>query len=186
MKLLKEIYRDPGLIPAGRMLERASAKAIVQERRRLLLIYSPQWDNYKFPGGGVVGEETDEQTLARELQEECGASLLRIEGEFGAVVEYKRPFEPGYEIFKMVSRYYFCSVTAEFGKPDLDDYEEALGYRPVWVEIDMALQANLARLGSADRPQLDWTQRETFILGELKSLINPGFDAPLVSDPPST
>ncbi len=173
MKVIKEIYRDPGLDLAGRTLERASAKAIVQQGRKLLMIFSPEWGNYKFPGGGVDGSETDEQTLARELREECGAQLLRIDGEFGAVVEYKHPLEPEYDVFKMISRYYLCQVAAEMGEPDLDEYERALGYRPVWVEVDAALRANLALLASEPRNQLDWTQRETFVLGELKKLTNP-------------
>lgn len=173
MKVIKEIYRDPGLNLDGRRLERISVKAIVQDGRRLLLIYSPQRDNYKFPGGGVDGAETDEQTLARELQEECGACLVRIDGEFGAVVEYKRPFESEYEVFKMISRYYCCQVATEMGEPDLDDYERELGYRPVWVEIDTALQANLMRLEPAETSQLDWTQREAFVLSELKRIMSP-------------
>jgi 8-oxo-dGTP pyrophosphatase MutT (NUDIX family) len=186
MKVIKEIFRDPALNLAGRTLERASAKAIVQDGPKLLLIYSPGWDNYKFPGGGVEGAETDEQTLARELREECGARLLRIDGEFGAVVEYKRPFEAEYEVFKMISRYYRCQVAVEMGEPDLVDYERALGYRPVWIEIDTALQANLRRLGSTETSPLDWTQREAFVLGELKRLMCLGSPAQPAGDPPLT
>lgn len=171
MKVIHEIFRDPGLSLSGRTLERASAKAIVRDGRKLLLIHSPGWGGYKFPGGGVEGAESDAQTLARELREECGARLLRIDGVLGAVVEYKRPFEPEYEVFKMTSRYYYCRLSAGSDELELDDYEQALGFRPVWVDVDTALQANLARLRSADRPGLDWTQREAFILGELKRLM---------------
>jgi hypothetical protein len=41
------------------------------------------------------------------------------------------------------------------------------------VEIDTALQANLMRLEPAETSQLDWTQREAFVLGELKRIMSP-------------
>ena len=168
MILLKEFFHDEGLNLAGRTLERASAKAIIWDGRRLLMIYSAQGGGYKFPGGGVDGAESDQQTLAREIEEECGARLVRIAGEFGQVVEYKRPFDPGYAVFKMISRYYLCQVEAGAGVLRLDDYEAALGFRPVWVEIDDALVANNALLHAPEGKVSSWLAREILILGLLQ------------------
>jgi 8-oxo-dGTP pyrophosphatase MutT (NUDIX family) len=170
MKLLKEIFRDPGLNLSGRTLERRSAKAIIRQGRRLLMIYSASGGGYKFPGGGVEAGETDEETLAREIREECGVHLMRVEGEFGQVAEYKRPFEADCEVFKLISRYYLCQVQAGEGELRLEAYEQELGYRPRWVEVEQAIQTNRGLLasGSADVP--GWVGRETYVLEQVNLL----------------
>jgi 8-oxo-dGTP diphosphatase len=168
MEILTEIYRDQGLNLAGRTLERASAKAIIQKGGKLLLIHSLHIGGYKFPGGGVDGDETDEQTLAREIREECGTELLRIDREFGQVVEYKRPFEPEYDVFKMISRYYLCQVEDGLGELRLDDYEQELGYCPQWVNIDIAIQANHRLSTRAGAVIPGWIVRESYVLEQVK------------------
>jgi len=171
MKLIYEIFRDQGLNLEGRTLERESAKAIIWRGGKLLLVYSSSRGAYKFPGGGVQLGETYEETLAREIREECGARLDQILGEFGMVIEYKRPFEPEYEVIKMISRYYLCRVGDGLGQLCLDDYEQELGYCPQWVDINDAIQANhrLSNLPGADIP--GWVVREMYILEKVKQLV---------------
>jgi 8-oxo-dGTP pyrophosphatase MutT (NUDIX family) len=187
MELIYEIFRDQGLDLEGRTLERESAKGIILRGHKLLLVYSSFGGGYKFPGGGVRPGETDEETLAREIQEECGARLDQILGEFGMVIEYKRPFETEYEVFKMISRYYICRVDNGSGQLCLDDYEQELGYQPRWVDIKDAVQANRRLSNSAGANVPDWIAREAYVLELLKQhLENSGFIFPPVLAPPAS
>jgi 8-oxo-dGTP pyrophosphatase MutT (NUDIX family) len=107
--------------------------------------------------------------LTRELREECGASLLSVDGELGAVIEYDFAEEVEYDIFKMTSHYYFCRAEDGFGTQKLDDYEKDLGFKPVWVEIDFAISTNHSLLGLPNPPE--WLEREIFILEHIKGTI---------------
>ena len=126
------------------------------------MVFSPTIGDYKFPGGGVDNGESHEQALARELREECGASLLGVERELGAVIEYDFSKEKDFDTFKMTSFYYYCRAVNEFGTQKLDDYEKALGFTPVWVGIDFAISTNHTLLKLDIAPA--WLQREIFVL----------------------
>ena len=130
MKLLREIFRQSGLNIGGKTIHRDAVRGIIIRQGELLMIYSPKNGDYKFPGGGVDCGETYENALIREIQEECGATVVHIEGAFGKVVEYDNEIEHAYDVFKMTSRYYVCHVNSEFNGQNLDDYEEALGFEP--------------------------------------------------------
>lgn len=175
MKLLKEIFHDQGLNLEGRNLAREAVKGIIRQGSKLLMIHCANGGGYKFPGGGVDAGEADEQTLAREIREECGARLLQVDGEFGQVVEYKRPFELEQDVFKMISRYYLCQVEDGVGELRMDTYEQELGFRPVWVDIDDALGTNRKLLRSRHADVPTWINRETFILEQVgQQLIKNG------------
>jgi 8-oxo-dGTP pyrophosphatase MutT (NUDIX family) len=168
MKLLKEIIRREGAKKVGRTIHREAVRGIIRDGRKLLMIYSPVNGDYKFPGGGVVGDEMYVETLTREVSEECGAQVIEIEAEFGSVVEYDIPTERDYDVFKMTSFYYLCRIASEFSQQRLDTYEQHLGFSPVWIDIDVAIQTNTAVLQSG-RPRLPrWTRRDTFVLEQVK------------------
>jgi 8-oxo-dGTP diphosphatase len=171
MLLLKEIYRDEDLNLRGRTLVRESTKAIILRGNELLLVNASVEGGYKFPGGGVKPGESYDETLARELQEECGACLIQILEEFGMVIEYKLPFEPDYEVFKMISRYYLCQVAEDLMEPRLDDYEQGLGYCPKWVDIGEAIRANRRLSNLLDETAPGWIVRETYVLNLVKDRI---------------
>ena len=78
VKILAEIYRHPGINTQGKTIYRTAVRAVILRGRDLLMVYSSNVGDYKCPGGGVDLGESHEQALARELREECGASLLSV------------------------------------------------------------------------------------------------------------
>jgi 8-oxo-dGTP pyrophosphatase MutT (NUDIX family) len=138
---------------------------VIFRGRELLMAYSANVGDYKFPGGGVDVGETHAQALARELLEECGASLLSVDGEIGAIIEYKSPIEKDFDVFKMTSHYYLCRIEdGNFGAQKLDDYEAERGFQPMWIDIDQVIEANQLLMNSS----VDWLRREIFALEYLK------------------
>jgi len=169
MQTLTEIHRASGINTAGKTIHRTAVRAVIRRGRDLLMVYSAKVGDYKFPGGGVDNGESHEQALARELREECGVSLLDFGECLGEVIEYNFAEEKEFDVFKMTSHYYFCHARDDFGAQKLDDYERALGFKPVWVDIDDAISANHSLIGSQTHP--DWLRREIFVLEYIRGTI---------------
>lgn len=165
MNVLAEIYRHPQADPSGRAVSRTAVRAIILRGRDLLLVRVAM-GGYKFPGGGVDEGESQAEALRREILEECGATLIHIGDEVGAVVEYKLAIDEGFDTFKMTSCYFLCDVADGFGPQNLDEYEADLGFEPRWVSIDEALRANRSLLETKSAP--DWLKREIFVLEYLQ------------------
>jgi 8-oxo-dGTP pyrophosphatase MutT (NUDIX family) len=166
MQILTEIHRAEGININGKTVHRTAVRAVILRGRELLMVYSSTVGDYKFPGGGVDLGESHGQALARELREECGASLLNVDGELGAVIEYNFSKEKDFDVFKMTSYYYFCHARDDFGAQKLDGYEKDLGFKSVWVDIDDAISANRLLIDLQTPP--DWLQREIFILEHIR------------------
>ena len=166
MHILTEIHRQAGINLQGKAIERTAVRAVVRRGRKLLMVYSTNIGDYKFPGGGVDVGETHTQTLYREVQEECGMRLTTVGEEIGAVIEYNFASDEGFDLFKMTSHYYHCDVQDGFGLQKLDSYEQDLGFKPVWIDIDEAIQANRLLLNTPEQPE--WLRREIFVLEYLK------------------
>jgi hypothetical protein len=69
----------------------------------------------------------------------------------------------------MTSNYYLCELDTTTFEQRLDPYEKRLGFRPVWVDIDTALQTNAAILHSKTNKPPQWTAREVFMLEYLQT-----------------
>lgn len=162
MRILTEIHRSPGINKKGKTVYRTAVRGVILRGRNLLMIYSSNVGDYKFPGGGIGDGETHIQALRREIQEECGMCVAGIGSEIGAVTEYNIATEHDYSVFKMTSYYYWCEVADGFGIQKLDDYERELGFKPVWIDVDKAIQLNKALLSSDKTPE--WLRREIFVL----------------------
>ena len=166
MNILTEILRVEGVNIHGRATLRTAVRAVIFRGRKLLMVYSSNVGDYKFPGGGVDTGESHSQALARELLEECGASLLSVNGELGAIIEYNFAKEKEYDVFKMTSYYYLCQIGDSLGQQNLDGYEKDLGFIPEWIDIDEAISANRSLLNLEEVPE--WLRREIFVLELIK------------------
>lgn len=164
MQILTEIFRDPGVDIHGKTDHRAAVRAVVILEKKLLMVYSPVNGDYKFPGGGIEKGENPEMALKREVTEECGMNLTRILGNIGCVVEYAIPMKAEFNVFKMTSSYYLCEINAAVKAQKLDAYEKDLGFQPVWVDIDTAIQTNKTVLQVETKKPPQWTAREVFML----------------------
>ena len=170
MKLLKEFICQQGINFAGRAIVREAVRGIILKESDVLMIFSDHNGDYKFPGGGIQGKETHEETLRREIKEESGATVTKIGRGFGKVIEYDIPVEQSYDVFKMTSYYYLCQISGGLDKQNLDQYEEDLGFRPVWVDIETAIETNRSII-SREFPRVPrWTPRDLYVLEEIGSL----------------
>lgn len=171
MKLITEIHRSPGLTLGGRTVKRRAVRGIIYVAPKILMIYSKENGDYKFPGGGMHRRESQSQALRRELLEECGARLSGNLHPFGRVVEYDRAVQPNFDLFMMTSYYYWCHIEGTLGQQHLDTYERALGFTPRWVALDSAINNNTVLL--RDHPDLSprWAVRELSVLKALKSFL---------------
>ncbi len=168
MKILTEIFRDQSLDILGKTDQRQAVRAVVIRDMTLLMVYSPVNGDYKFPGGGVEENEDPEAALRREIAEECGMNLVRILQEIGSIIEYAYPMKREFDVFRMRSNYYLCEIDTTINGQKLDDYEEELGFRPVWVDIDAAIQTNKTVLAVQTKRPPAWTAREVFMLEYIK------------------
>jgi len=167
LNLLRAFYRSDGLNLAGKTISRAAVRAVILDGDQILLVYSPVNHDYKFPGGGVEEDENHVEALSREIREECGLILEKVQGEFGLVVEYSKPREEGFDVFKHLSHYYLCSVQSRFMGQKLDRYEWELGFRPKWVPLLDALERNRSVLKGHFGEPPRWTRRDTYVLRKL-------------------
>jgi 8-oxo-dGTP diphosphatase len=171
MNILSEIHRRPVINPHGKTIYRTAVRGVVLRGRNLLMIYSSNVGDYKSPGGGVDESETYAQALSREIQEECGTSVTYIGHVIGAVIEYDIPSESDYDVFKMTSHYFQCDVDDKFGLQKLEDYEQDLGFKPVWIAVEEAICQNKTLLQADESPQ--WLKREIFILEYIQQNLIP-------------
>ncbi|HEY3310065.1 MAG TPA: NUDIX domain-containing protein [Anaerolineales bacterium] len=162
------IIRDAGMQLTGTTIEREAVRGIIARKAKLLMIHSSVNGDYKFPGGGVQKGESHQEALAREIREECGASMVQMGALFRKVVEYGIPEEAEYQVFKMTSYYYACQVDDTRSELSLEGYEQELGFTPIWTDLDTALETNKIISRLDEKKGQPWITREIFILEQLK------------------
>jgi 8-oxo-dGTP diphosphatase len=168
MKLLKEVLHNEAVHINGRTVSREAVRGIIMDGRKLLMVYSEKNGDYKFPGGGIEHGESHETALKREVAEEIGKQIVDIIKPFGKVIEYDLPLEKDFDVFKMTSYYYWCQVGTDEGKQNLDQYEKELGFLPVWIEIDTAINNNMSLLEGHQKHLPRWVKRELQVLEQIR------------------
>jgi 8-oxo-dGTP pyrophosphatase MutT (NUDIX family) len=134
----------------GVKLERQAVRAVVVHGNDVLLLYTRRYDDYSFPGGGLDAGETPEDGLVRELQEETGATGIRIGRYLGYGDEYRPPQRAGHDVLFMRSHFYICQADRILGNAAPEAYEVTNGMVPRWININEAIAHNESLL--RDKP----------------------------------
>lgn len=147
---------------------RVAVRGIIFVDGKLLLIQS-DFGEVKFPGGGKEGEESDKDTLIREVLEETGFHVIPESiKEFGEVVEKRLSVhEP--MIWHQINRYYFCEIDSVQEECHYTENELKHGFHQVWFTLDEAISINEEMLSREGRKA--WNQREYNVLKLIKEAI---------------
>jgi 8-oxo-dGTP pyrophosphatase MutT (NUDIX family) len=156
-------------------LIRKAVKAITFKDNKLVMIKSKKYGEMKFPGGGQDLNESDFDTLKRELLEETGLSLKsETIIPYGFTHEIRKSvFEPNLKL-DMTSIYYLCETKDEITTLNLDEYEHHYGYHMVLVDIEEAINNNQDLLSNKKETVIQyvpWTERELIVLQDLKAYL---------------
>lgn len=146
----------------GSIHKRTAVRGIVEKDGKFLIIHS-KYGDYKFPGGGMEGNETHEETLIREMQEETGYHVLPKSMRKGIKVKERRKGDPE-DIMEMDSYYYFCTIDEEAGERNLDEYEKEYDYQVAWLPLKEIIGRNELVENYENIP---WILRETMVMKEI-------------------
>ena len=147
---------------------RKAVRAIIKENNNFLMVLSNRMGDYKFPGGGLNHNESNENALIREVEEETGYVIKQIKSQILKVDEIQNDKENNEGIFHMESIYYLCTIDKEKKFQNLDEYEKELGFEAKWINLDEALKINRIVLNSPNSSK--WIEREIRVLEKLIEL----------------
>jgi ADP-ribose pyrophosphatase YjhB (NUDIX family) len=167
MRLIKKLVHQDVTALTSTILTRRAARGIVVRDRSILLLFTERYNDFSFPGGGVADGEDLIDGLKRELEEETGASNVRVHRNFGYVEDVRPHWKPGFDLMHMTSHFFFCDIDPELRATRMEDHETANGMRPVWVELSDAIAHNRAVMLRREATMGLSIQRETFMLEEL-------------------
>ena len=159
--------------PNGEKFYRPSVRGIIlDDKNNIAMIYSKKYHFYKFPGGGIEGNETHLDTLAREIKEETGMTLIpETAREFGEVLKIQKGDEVGENTIHIQQNFYYtCRVEDKIGEQDLDDGEKDLDFVLEFVPVEKAIQAN-AVFESNDPFKKQMAEREKRVLEIIKETL---------------
>lgn len=129
----RTLFGEKLLLPAGRLIFRPSAYAIIRHEDRVLLLNLRSTGKLFLPGGGSEVGERLEAALHREVREETG-----IEVEIERFVAFKEDFfyyDPRDFAFHGLMFFYLCKpLTFELAANDQIEDDEV--ETPRWVSID--------------------------------------------------
>jgi len=118
---------------------RLAVRAVVFKDDKLLLIKTKKGD-YKFPGGGTEQDESHCEALMREVLEETGYHVDRVNELVGIIIEKKPDKFDSTKIFEMKSYYYICNIGRRQVEQTLDEYEAEQDFKPIWISLNEALE----------------------------------------------
>ena len=159
--------------PNGKKFYRPSVRGIIfDDKNNIAMIYSKKYHFYKFPGGGIEGNETHLDTLAREIKEETGMILIpETTKEFGEVLKIQKGDEIGKNTIHIQQNFYYtCRVEDKIGEQDLDDREKDLDFVLEFIPVEKAIQAN-AVFESSNSFMKQMAEREKRVLEIIKEAL---------------
>lgn len=159
------IYCEENLDLSKKTHYREAVRAIIFKENKILMLFSLINGDYKFPGGGIEKGESHSEALIRETLEEAGYNIVPNK-EFIQISEYDQGQIEGFDIFHMLSIYYFANIIEENKLEKVED-ENSL---PVWVEAREAYLKNLELFNKGNKAK--WLKREIHILDKLQNYKN--------------
>jgi ADP-ribose pyrophosphatase YjhB (NUDIX family) len=148
---------------------RVAVRAVIIEKQKVLLVQTNKGD-FKFPGGGVEGNEGLEEALWREVKEETGYTYCAVKECMGKVIENQVNQYDEQAYFQMISHYYMCELLkSEKVEQELDAYESELDFTPIWISVDKAIEENKRALSQFNSNP--WVARENLVLEKIKDFI---------------
>lgn len=151
------------------IVERTAIRGVIKNNDKLLMVLTNKGD-YKFPGGGIKPNEIIKETLAREVMEETGFKITKIGDTIGKVIEKNIDMYDENSLFVMTSLYIECEIDPSCQKDlFLDDYEKEQDFKPVFINIEEALNNNLELINKGNDLNF-WVYRETEVLKSLVDL----------------
>ncbi|MBW9150390.1 NUDIX domain-containing protein [Clostridium sp. CM028] len=138
MELIKEIYeKDIGYnyedIGISYKLRKASRSIVLNDSRKIALLYVSKNNYHKLPGGGIEAGEDRNIALNREVKEEAGVNI-DILGEVGTIIEYKNMRK-----LLQISYCFYSKVKGCIKQPSFTDEEIDNGFQLKWVALDEAI-----------------------------------------------
>ena len=147
---------------------RPSSRCITIRDDKIAMVHSIKYNYYKFPGGGIEENETNEEAMIRETAEEAGLIVVpESVKEFGYVHRIQKLHNGRADHLIQENYYYICDVEPDRIKQTLDDYEADERFTLEWVEPDKAIDVNrTADHGPKDQNMLEREARVLEILRE--------------------
>ena len=140
MRMLFEIDKKD-YVTDGSVFSRPSARGIIIKDGKIAMVHSRKYDYYKFPGGGIEGNERKEDALIREVLEETGLCVVKESiTEYGQVHRIQKGTKG--DIFVQDNYYFLCSVEDDIRPQKLDEYEADEGFVLAYVSPEFAADKN--------------------------------------------
>lgn len=164
--LFQEVLEIEDCCNGDSYIRRQAVRAVVLKDNKLLLIHTNKGD-YKFPGGGMEQEESHQETIIREVEEETGYRVDKVDELIGITIEKKPDKYDRTKIFEMTSYYYLCTVGSGQMEQKLDQYEAEQEFKPVWISPRNALSKNIELIKHRKSGLNPWICREVFVMQKL-------------------
>ena len=124
----------------GRAFIRHSARCIHIKNGLVAMVHSLKYDYYKFPGGGIEKNESNEHAMIRETREEAGLIVIpESVREYGYVHRIQKSEYDDTDYFVQDNYYYLCDVEESIQSQALDDYERDEEFTLEYVEPGKAI-----------------------------------------------
>ncbi len=143
MILLAPIIIEDGIDQSKVHKMRTTVRGIIRKGNKVLMVYSPTFSDYTFPGGGVKDGEDLYTALYRELKEELGVTEIKDIEPYGILKELRHGLNKNGQTYEQTSYYYTCEV-GTLGLQNLAWREQQHGVIPTWVDIKEALKQNMS------------------------------------------
>jgi ADP-ribose pyrophosphatase YjhB (NUDIX family) len=168
MKLLKIFDKRSKMLGHQPIIYKDAVRAIILKDGKVLLLFSEEAKEFKFPGGGVKELEGRKTTLRRKVLTEVGLIVNSINESLGYVDQIYNDIYDDKKYFFLRSYYYFCELFNSDIKPSFHIIEKGYKFVPMWVTIEEAIEINQAKNDAGS--EYNWTERELYVLKLLKEM----------------